>query len=163
MAGPRRLAASVDRRERRTVPVDADGDDIRIVDVQRPDRADHRRPPGPGILLGPAVSAAHIERVAAPRETQQPTVEADQAGLDLGRAEVDPEDCRFAHPALHQAVLARLTDVASSRATTASAVATSVTSVRTTPARNAPRIGRTLLSPDATPIPTGIRASRRAS
>ena len=38
-----------------------------------------------------------------------------------------------------------------SRATTASAVATSVTSVRTMPARSAPRIGRTLFSPDAHP------------
>ena len=53
--------------------------------------------------------------------------------------------------------------VSASRATTASAVATSVTSVRIAPARSAPRTGRTLLSPAPTPIATGTRPSARAS
>ena len=51
--------------------------------------ADHH---APGILLDPAVAAGGIEVVAAPRERQQPAVEGDQAGLDLGRPEVEPED-----------------------------------------------------------------------
>ena len=53
-----------------------------------------RRPPRARVLLGPAVAARDIEAVAAPGERQQPAVEGDQAGLDLGRAEVESEDGR---------------------------------------------------------------------
>ena len=36
-----------------------------------------------------------VEAVAAPRQRQQPAVEADETRLDLGRPEIEPEDGRF--------------------------------------------------------------------
>ena len=123
--------------------------------------ADHH---SPGSCSAQPVAAIDRHRVARPAETEQPAVERDESGLGLARAEVDGEDGRLGPVAgAHRDRPARSGAVASSRATTASAVATSVTSVFTTPARSAPRIGRTLPSPDATPIATGTRPSRRAS
>ena len=142
--------------------VDADRHDVgQIGGTEGANGADDRRPPRAGILLDPAVAAGGIEVVAAARQREQPAVEGDQAGLDLGRPEIEPEDRLRAGG--HAVPPVERVGVAASSATTASAVAISVTSVRTTPARSAPRIGRTLFSPEATPIATGSRPSRRAS
>ena len=94
---PGRLAAGVDGRERRAVAVDADRDDLGDVrGAQGPDGAHDRGPPGARILLGPAAAAVDVERVAAARQAQQPAVEGDETGLDLGRAEIEAEDRRLA-------------------------------------------------------------------
>ena len=51
-----RLAATVDGDQRRAVTIDPDRDHLgKIVDVQGANRRHDGRPPGPGILLGPAV------------------------------------------------------------------------------------------------------------
>ena len=139
-----RLAALVDRRERRPVAVDADGDDVerlaarvRVAGApQVPDGRHDGRPPGVGILLGPARPVAHVEAIAGPGDRHEPPIEGDEARLHLGRPEVDAED-----DVGHGWRPSPPTSVARSSSTTASAVATSVTSVRTTPARSAPRIG----------------------
>jgi thiamine biosynthesis lipoprotein len=107
------------------------------------------------------VAAGGIEVVAASRQRQKPAVEGDQAGLDLGCAEVQAQKERPARR--HLVRPCRGTEVASSSATTASAVATSVTSDCTIPARSAPRIGCTFPAPAATPMATGTRPRFRAS
>ena len=131
--------------------------------AQRPDRADDRRPPGPRILLGPA-RAADRRRGRSRRgaSASEAAVERDEPGLDLGRAEVDAEDGRRA--GAHRARSAVAVEPLASSATTASAVATSVTSVRTSPARSAPRIGADLgLARTPRRSRPGRVASRRAS
>ena len=95
--------------------------------------ADHH---APGSCSAQPWPPDDVERVAAPGERQEATIEGDQAGLDLGRAEVEAEDGRLAG-GRHTTPLDGA-PVATSSARTASAVATSVTSVRTTPARSAP-------------------------
>ncbi len=65
----RRLAARVDRSQRRTVPIDADRNDLCVLgSAERPNGADHGRPPRSGVLLRAAVPAGHVEAVAAAGE-----------------------------------------------------------------------------------------------
>ena len=156
--GTRGLATTVDRGERRSVAIDPDRDDVDgLGRVQRADGADHRGPPRTRVLFRPPRSVPDLEAVARPGDRQQPPVEGHEARLDLGRAEIEAEDGG------RSAVVGHAGGVSASRATTASAVATSVTSVRIAPLRSAPRTGRTLLSPAPTPIATGTRPSARAS
>ena len=115
--------------------------------VQRADRAHDGGPPRARVLLGPARTAGEVDREAGTREPEQPAVERHQTRLDLVRAEIEPEDRAF--PGRHRRRRAVAGGADSASSTTASAVATSVTSVRTTPARRAPRMGLTLASPAA--------------
>ena len=87
--------------------------------AQCPDRETTARPPRLGVLLRPARAVPDRQPVAAAGDRQQPAVEADEPGLHLGRAEVDPKDRgrRRRHVALPP------------QRSTASAVSTSVTSV----------------------------------
>src|SRR6185503_6359832 len=148
-------ASRINGDEGGPVPVDPDRADV--ADVQ-PGQLAHREadraPPGLRILLGAAGRRIGVGRVAGPGEPQEPPIEPNEPRLDLGRPEIDREDRGFAtHAAAPE----------SSKASTASAVGWSVTSVVSIPPRSAPRIGRTLPSPLATPIRTGTRPSSRAS
>ena len=163
MAGRVASPRCIDGDEGRAVAVDADRRDVgRVGQVQSTDGADDRRPPGARILLRPAAVVrwrpADIPRCRAPAAGHRPrTSPALTSVVPRSR----PRNA--VRVGGHRGRPPCGASVASSRATTASAVATSVTSVRTIPARSAPRIGRTLPSPAATPIAAGTRPRRRAS
>ena len=86
------------------------------------DRQPDRRPPRLGILLGPTSGGIGVGGVARPGQPEETAVEADQPGLDLGRAEIDRQDRRLATRTAAIRGRAHAGKLESARATTASAV-----------------------------------------